>query len=351
MSDKLLSIIIPTYNRAAILPYTISLFKEQIKRNIDDVEFIVCNNASTDNTSEVLQEIHLQDAFFSIINYLEHFDIGNSIKRSANNGSGKFILLFGDDDVPAPMLVDYVLQELKSRPDVGALVLGKTEGFSGDELKIDNLVLPDNENTFTAYECHYAEDTTSFAEDNYYKMGFLSVDVIRRTCWERGINNYADRHLGFEFVAQMLMGVKGLQNIYINWPLVIQRHPTSKNNQRDWISLWPIYMYVGFPRLLIDLEKESVVSDWRMCFEKHIDQRRDGNFYIAMLGICKRRKAYLPYLEEMRDYQHDSQRKRLISAIISGGVKMSLYYMYYKFKYTSISHQFERVRRYIKRHL
>ena len=112
-----------------------------------------------------------------------------------------------------------------------------------------------------------------------------------------------------------------------------------------------MYRYDWMVTPYINLEKESVVSDWRMCFEKHIDQRRDGNFYIAMLGICKRRKAYLPYLEEMRDYQHDSQRKRLISAIISGGVKMSLYYMYYKFKYTSISHQFERVRRYIKRHL
>ena len=70
-SDKILSIIIPTYNRAEMLLYTLSFFKEQILRNQDKVELIVCDNASTDCTKETLFQYHNASVFFKIVTYTE----------------------------------------------------------------------------------------------------------------------------------------------------------------------------------------------------------------------------------------------------------------------------------------
>ena len=48
MNLKLLSILIPTYNRAEVLKFTLSFFESQIIRNSDVVELIVCDNNSDD---------------------------------------------------------------------------------------------------------------------------------------------------------------------------------------------------------------------------------------------------------------------------------------------------------------
>ena len=57
MRLKLLSIAIPTLNRADILKFTIENFIDQIAINSEKVELVVCSNACNDNTSDVaLQE-------------------------------------------------------------------------------------------------------------------------------------------------------------------------------------------------------------------------------------------------------------------------------------------------------
>ncbi|MBK7095860.1 MAG: glycosyltransferase [Saprospiraceae bacterium] len=57
MVSKLLSITIPTYNRASFLKETLKqLFFQFDEIDINQIEIIVSDNCSTDNTSEVIFE-------------------------------------------------------------------------------------------------------------------------------------------------------------------------------------------------------------------------------------------------------------------------------------------------------
>lgn len=66
MGRKILSIVLPTYNRAKFLPRTLSAFQEQMERNRDKVSFLVCDNASTDGSEEILKTINKNGHILSI---------------------------------------------------------------------------------------------------------------------------------------------------------------------------------------------------------------------------------------------------------------------------------------------
>ena len=54
--SKLLSICIPTYNRSQFLPETLqSIFSQ----HIDDIEVVVCDNGSEDQTIEVMKQMQI----------------------------------------------------------------------------------------------------------------------------------------------------------------------------------------------------------------------------------------------------------------------------------------------------
>ena len=53
---KLLSVIMPTYNRLSTLKITIPILLEQVNRYPELAELVICNNASTDGTIEYINK-------------------------------------------------------------------------------------------------------------------------------------------------------------------------------------------------------------------------------------------------------------------------------------------------------
>lgn len=94
----LLSICIPTYNRAEILKNTIeSITTQEVFRETELVQIVVSDNASSDKTPEVMQNFLLE--FPQKIRYIRltkpidpHFNFENALK----NGSGEFVKLLAD---------------------------------------------------------------------------------------------------------------------------------------------------------------------------------------------------------------------------------------------------------------
>lgn len=113
MERKILSIVLPTYNRAKFLPRTLSAFQEQMERNRDKVSFLVCDNASTDGSEEILKTINKKWPYFEYKIFEEHVDVGYSIARANSTATGEYILMWGDDDLPAPYFLDTVLDYIE----------------------------------------------------------------------------------------------------------------------------------------------------------------------------------------------------------------------------------------------
>lgn len=116
----LLSIIIPTYNRASLVPLTIESVITQCK-SLDDfnlVELIVSDNASIDNTEKVIND--LSNRLDWEINYFrnnENIDDLNFI-RSCNHAKGEFIWLLADDDLLEDGALEYIIKNINTNTDL-----------------------------------------------------------------------------------------------------------------------------------------------------------------------------------------------------------------------------------------
>ena len=67
MMSKKLTICIPTYNRLRLLKKQIAFLKSEINQNknlLDDIDFIVCDNASEDDTDVFLKKLEIKNDFF-----------------------------------------------------------------------------------------------------------------------------------------------------------------------------------------------------------------------------------------------------------------------------------------------
>lgn len=117
------SIIIPTHNRAALLPRAI----ESAKASGADVEVIVVDDASTDATREVCGRSEG-------IRYLR-LDHNSGVSRARNAGimasSAEFVAFLDDDDLRLPGSIDRQLQLLSEHHDA-SFVYGPVQAIGAN---------------------------------------------------------------------------------------------------------------------------------------------------------------------------------------------------------------------------
>jgi glycosyltransferase involved in cell wall biosynthesis len=97
MNTPLLSIVIPSYNRAASLAALLHDFKALDLADPALLEIIVCNNCSTDDTAAVLAAFETEGKFrLTLINRPVNLGMEGNIASSMLEGKGKYIWLLSD---------------------------------------------------------------------------------------------------------------------------------------------------------------------------------------------------------------------------------------------------------------
>lgn len=117
--DVLISVVVPTYNYARVLPRALD---SVLCQWADDLELIVVNDGSRDNTLEVLAE------YVSRYPQVQVIDQANAGAAAARNraiaqASGRYILLLDADDELTPEAIPALREVLDVNPEVG-MVLG-----------------------------------------------------------------------------------------------------------------------------------------------------------------------------------------------------------------------------------
>lgn len=84
-----LSIIVPCYNEEKNIPLILNRFSEVIKR--DDIEVILVNNGSTDNSEAVLNELLPKYAFAKTVKVEVNQGYGYGILQGLNSAIGQYI--------------------------------------------------------------------------------------------------------------------------------------------------------------------------------------------------------------------------------------------------------------------
>jgi cellulose synthase/poly-beta-1,6-N-acetylglucosamine synthase-like glycosyltransferase len=110
----LLTIAIPTYNRAPALARTLAVITPQLSR---DVECLVLNNASTDDTAVVAARAAEQCSFVRVIEHAVNVGGNGNFLRCFEHGTGEWLWILPDDDEPFDDAVPRIVGVIGENPD------------------------------------------------------------------------------------------------------------------------------------------------------------------------------------------------------------------------------------------
>lgn len=253
--NKNLAICIPTYNRADKLSQCLNLFLPQVKKH--RIPIYVSNNASQDSTLEVLT------------NFKEQYDLLFFSSNSSNIGpdaniynvvcmsNTDYAWIFGDDDVPLPNSIDYLLgliTNFKEAPGCILLnyllkdVLGKLQ----PQIKVsDNRKLPD----------------TQFIHDYFIDIMFISSLIVDVKAWKNiDPQKYMDSRITHMGTISELMVEK--DGIVVAQPCLI-----NTREECTWFSLAPKIFSQNMMKLIDLLPKEYDDIKYKLKSERKLGWR------------------------------------------------------------------------------
>ncbi len=140
MKNPLVSIVVPTYNRAGNITKTVDSILDQTYKNI---ELIIVDDGSTDNTQDVLK------SYADRIQYIYQDNAGPSAARNKGiqEAQGEFIAFLDSDDLWKPEKIEKQVELLiKAGPEVPCCICNSTmDGYTAENknsFEIANLVPP-----------------------------------------------------------------------------------------------------------------------------------------------------------------------------------------------------------------
>ena len=125
-SGLLLSICVPTYNRAALLAQSLHAILAQVTPGMRGlVEVVVLDNASPDDTPRTVRRAMaaFPDAAVRYVRRPENIGCDGNFTDAPNQASGEFVYLVSDDDVLLPGAVETLLSLIQKHPDLDAFAL------------------------------------------------------------------------------------------------------------------------------------------------------------------------------------------------------------------------------------
>jgi len=128
MERPKVSILIPVYNRVKIILQTLNSAVSQTYKNI---EIIVVDNKSTDNTFEVVKEFAKYHPNVRVYQNEENIGPVRNWRKCLDYATGEYAKILWSDDLIAPTFIEKTLPFLVDHEDVGFVFTG-TEIFNDD---------------------------------------------------------------------------------------------------------------------------------------------------------------------------------------------------------------------------
>jgi glycosyltransferase involved in cell wall biosynthesis/SAM-dependent methyltransferase len=137
-AQPLLSICISTYNRAEWLNLSLENIFRLLPIPQEDIEIIVCDNASTDNTHNIAKS-YLNRSDFRC--YKNNYNVGmlGNLRVTANHARGRHIWILGDDDLIMEGGINRVLNVLQKTPDISLIYINYAYTREENPNEINNL--------------------------------------------------------------------------------------------------------------------------------------------------------------------------------------------------------------------
>lgn len=178
---KKLAITIPTYNGESTIERTICAFLEAMEKCVDDVELIISDNCSTDNTESICKRyalIYPNKIFYYRNEYNKGYDY--NVKMCVEKATAEYVWLFSDNEIIKNKDVVIKVVEILENYDVEFLFLNHA-----NEIELQNRGVK------------IYDEPDEFFKETKFKSGLISSCILKRSTW---IELDMDRYIGSEWI-------------------------------------------------------------------------------------------------------------------------------------------------------
>jgi glycosyltransferase involved in cell wall biosynthesis len=196
-----LSILLPTYNRAALLARFLETAHESIRRWAGDprlVEFVITDNASWDDTSEVIAHFALKSSS-PVISLRNETNLGpvKNVMSGLAQTTGDWIFVCGDDDELHPEGIGRIFKGMDLYKDAGLICFWSTGTSKSDGVsEVTAFTLEELASTYWYFpgNCGFAigwgegarETARRFAKSGISASPWVIMDLLAGSCAIRG---------------------------------------------------------------------------------------------------------------------------------------------------------------------
>lgn len=113
-----IEVFILTYNRSSFLTDSI---KSILKQSIGKIKVTVMDNASTDNTEELVKNFQKTNDNLYYYRHAEHCSALQNVQKAISLATKEYVLMFHDDDILHPEYLNYALQVINKYPKIGII--------------------------------------------------------------------------------------------------------------------------------------------------------------------------------------------------------------------------------------
>ncbi len=273
MNQFQLSICIATLNRASFLQETLDTILAQTN---DEIEIVIVDGASTDNTSEVVKKAAER---FNRLRYLRlerKGGIDNDYCKAVELAQGKYVWLFTDDDLLKPGTIKAILES--TRKDYSLIIINAEVRTKNLDICLQPLRVELTENR--VYGSNIPDRNHLLADIGGY-LSFIGAVVIKREIW---LQREKEKYFGTEFIHMGVIFQSPLPSdtLMMAFPWIIIRYGNAQWVSRSfkiWMFNWPDLIW-SFPDFADWAKKKIAPREPWQSYSQLIFLRAQGRFSI-----------------------------------------------------------------------
>ncbi len=193
MNNIFLSVVIPVYNEEQNLEILYNEITEAVKR-YKNYEIIFVNDGSTDNSLEVLKNLHNKDKNVKIVNFRKNFGQSAAISAGFDYCKGKYVITLDSDLQNDPADIPKIIEKLERNYDIvngwrkdrkDKFITRKIPSYFGNKLIsfITKVKLHDYGCTLRGFKMDVVKNLKLYGEMHRYipaiasRMGIKSIEI------------------------------------------------------------------------------------------------------------------------------------------------------------------------------
>ncbi|BAZ17588.1 glycosyl transferase family protein [Calothrix sp. NIES-4071] len=283
--QKLLTIAIPTYNRAEMLDKQLTWLASEIKGYESNCEITIFDNCSTDNTQQVITKWQLTLGLAVRFNYNRNKNnIGGmpNIVACMQAATGKYLWTLGDDDPIQQGTLSYIIGKLRQHPSLTLMLLNSNgREHSTNQIIVDHWFDSNSDKPSINSELEFQY----YLEKNMGGVLFISAAIYHTKLLQQALQSWqnADKNLASQAYWTAYCAARGsfivTKDIYTEC--------TMGNGFADKDPQWFFKMqFMYIPEVYVKLIKANFSRQF--CLQMLVKNLKSINGWKIFLGALKR---------------------------------------------------------------